>query len=72
MMDVPEAPDTPDYYFDLELTPDATKKEIITAFRQLSIKLHPDKNPGKEKAVQPKFVKVRPSSPFRPTRPRSF
>lgn len=53
-----EAPDTPDYYLDLELTPVATSKEITRAFRKLSIKLHPDKNRGKEKEVEPKFVKV--------------
>lgn len=51
-------PEEPDYYFDLGLTQDATKQEITTAFRKLSLKVHPDKNPGKEKEFQPRFVKV--------------
>eukprot|EP00808_Paulinella_micropora_P016769 g26955.t1 len=46
-----------DYYQTLGLERDASDKEIKKAFRQLSLKYHPDKNPGDEAANQ-KFVAV--------------
>jgi len=46
-----------DYYKILELEPDATENEIKRNFRKLSLKYHPDKNPGDEVAHQ-KFVDV--------------
>jgi len=41
-----------DYYKTLELRRDATEDEIKRGFRKLSIKYHPDKNPGDEAAAQ--------------------
>jgi len=46
-----------DYYEILELKPDATAQEIKKNFRRLSLKYHPDKNPGDDVAHQ-KFVDV--------------
>lgn len=51
-------PKIPDYYFDLGLKQNATKREITVAFRRLSLQFHPDKNPGKEAEFKPKFIKV--------------
>lgn len=41
-----------DYYEVLEVSPDADETEIKKAFRSLSKKYHPDKNPGDEAARQ--------------------
>jgi len=46
-----------DYYRILELSRDCTEDEIKRAFRKLSIKYHPDKNPGDEESAQ-KFLDV--------------
>ena len=46
-----------DYYKTLEISKDATADEIKRAFRKLSIKYHPDKNPGDQVSAQ-KFLDV--------------
>ena len=46
-----------DYYKTLEISKDATDDEIKKAFRRLSIKYHPDKNPGDQVSAQ-KFLDV--------------
>ena len=47
-----------DYYYRvLELNQDATESDIKKAFRRLSIKFHPDKNPGDQNAAQ-KYLEV--------------
>lgn len=49
--------DTSDYYKLLGVSRDATTKEIKKAFRTLSLKYHPDRNPGDEKAHE-LYVKI--------------
>lgn len=46
-----------DYYKILELDKDATESEIKKAFRRLSVKFHPDKNPGDQESAQ-RYLKV--------------
>lgn len=45
----------PDYYAVLEIERDATAAEIKSAYRRLAKQFHPDKNPGREQEVEPKF-----------------
>jgi DnaJ-class molecular chaperone with C-terminal Zn finger domain len=46
-----------EYYDILEVTPQAKENEIKKAYRRLSQKYHPDRNPGDEEAHQ-KFLKI--------------
>ncbi|KAI0403912.1 hypothetical protein F4802DRAFT_265674 [Xylaria palmicola] len=43
------------YYADLELQPSASADEIKKQFKKLALKYHPDRNPGREAEVNPKF-----------------
>ncbi|KAI1133094.1 hypothetical protein F5Y10DRAFT_289862 [Nemania abortiva] len=43
------------YYADLELQPSASPDEIKKQFKKLALKYHPDRNPGREAEVNPKF-----------------
>jgi hypothetical protein len=36
---------TEDYYAVLELTQTATREQVIRSYKQLALKLHPDRNP---------------------------
>ncbi|KIX03398.1 uncharacterized protein Z518_06950 [Rhinocladiella mackenziei CBS 650.93] len=47
-----------DYYADLDLPPTADAEEIKKQFRQLAKQYHPDRNPGHEVDVVPKFQAV--------------
>ena len=44
--------DGEDYYHLLKVNPQASKPEIKKAWRKLSMKYHPDKNPGDEQASE--------------------
>lgn len=46
-----------DFYGVLGVGRDASKDEIKRAYKRLSIKYHPDKNPGDD-AAQKKFIEV--------------
>ena len=46
-----------DYYKILGISRDASKDEIRRAYKRLSIKYHPDKNPGDDNA-QKKFIEI--------------
>lgn len=48
---------TEDYYSILGISKDADSKQIKKAFRTLSVKYHPDKNPG-DKGVHEKFMNI--------------
>ncbi|KAI0441562.1 hypothetical protein F4803DRAFT_414413 [Xylaria telfairii] len=52
---MPKWDKTRDYYADLELQTSATPDEIKRQFKKLALKYHPDRNPGKEAEVNPKF-----------------
>lgn len=53
---------TRDYYADLELKSNATEAEIKKQFRQLALKYHPDRNPGRETEVNAKFQTIQAAS----------
>lgn len=46
-----------DYYDTLGLTRSASKDEVRRAYKRLSIKFHPDKNPGDDKAHK-RFIDI--------------
>lgn len=52
---MPKWDKTRDYYADLELSPNASTDEIKKQFKRLALKYHPDRNPGREAEVNPKF-----------------
>jgi len=45
----------PDYYAIFEIERNATAAEIKSTYRKLAKQFHPDKNPGMEQEVEPKF-----------------
>ncbi|MCJ1461747.1 hypothetical protein MMC07_000346 [Pseudocyphellaria aurata] len=47
-----------DYYRDLECTPAADAVEIKKQYKKLALKLHPDRNPGKEQEFNAKFQTI--------------
>ncbi|KAI1115373.1 hypothetical protein F5Y14DRAFT_450191 [Nemania sp. NC0429] len=52
---MPKWDKTRNYYADLELQPSASSDEIKRQFKKLALKYHPDRNPGREAEVNPKF-----------------
>ncbi|KAF2465534.1 uncharacterized protein BDR25DRAFT_360476 [Lindgomyces ingoldianus] len=46
------------YYADLEISANADENEIRKAFRQLALKFHPDRNPGREAEFVTKFQQI--------------
>ncbi|KAI1142286.1 hypothetical protein F5Y05DRAFT_220604 [Hypoxylon sp. FL0543] len=52
---MPKWDKTRDYYADLELPSNATIDEVKKQFKKLALKYHPDRNPGREAEVNPKF-----------------
>ncbi|KAK5242598.1 hypothetical protein LTR16_008407, partial [Cryomyces antarcticus] len=46
------------YYADLELPPDACVDDVKKQFRKLALKYHPDRNPGRETDVIPRFQAI--------------
>ncbi|KAI1210846.1 uncharacterized protein F4807DRAFT_40958 [Annulohypoxylon truncatum] len=47
-----------DYYADLELSSNASTEEVKKQFKKLALKYHPDRNPGREAEVNPKFQTI--------------
>ncbi|KAI2469373.1 hypothetical protein F4781DRAFT_220814 [Annulohypoxylon bovei var. microspora] len=47
-----------DYYADLELSTTASTEEVKKQFKKLALKYHPDRNPGREAEVNPKFQTI--------------
>ena len=43
---------TKDYYFILQLKPNATRQEIKKSYRKLALQYHPDRNPGNTEAAE--------------------
>ncbi|KAI0840901.1 hypothetical protein F5Y06DRAFT_232761 [Hypoxylon sp. FL0890] len=52
---MPKWDKTRDYYADLEISSNASTEEIKKQFKKLALKYHPDRNPGREAEVNPKF-----------------
>ncbi|KAI2629456.1 hypothetical protein GGS21DRAFT_492387 [Xylaria nigripes] len=52
---MPKWDKTRNYYADLELQSSASSDEIKKQFKKLALKYHPDRNPGREAEVNPKF-----------------
>ena len=50
--------DSEDFYKVLGLTRNATESEIKKAYRKLSLKYHPDKNPNNKEQAEEIFKKV--------------
>ncbi|KAI1470756.1 uncharacterized protein F4812DRAFT_277565 [Daldinia caldariorum] len=55
---MPKWDKTRDYYADLELSASASTEEIKKQFKRLALKYHPDRNPGREAEVNPKFQTI--------------
>ncbi|KAI1105843.1 hypothetical protein F4804DRAFT_340899 [Jackrogersella minutella] len=55
---MPKWDKTRDYYADLELPSSATTEDVKKQFKKLALKYHPDRNPGKEAEVNPKFQTI--------------
>ncbi|KAI1806134.1 hypothetical protein F4811DRAFT_560606 [Daldinia bambusicola] len=55
---MPKWDKTRDYYADLELSSSASTEEIKKQFKKLALKYHPDRNPGREAEVNPKFQTI--------------
>ncbi|KAI8963797.1 hypothetical protein F5Y11DRAFT_130128 [Daldinia sp. FL1419] len=55
---MPKWDKTRDYYVDLELSSSASTEEIKKQFKKLALKYHPDRNPGREAEVNPKFQTI--------------
>jgi len=47
-----------EYYKRLKLTPTASPAEVKRAYRRLRAKYHPDRNKGREAAVEPEFKRI--------------
>lgn len=50
--------DSEDFYEVLGVSRNADEKEIKKAYRKLSLKYHPDKNPNNKEAAEEVFKKV--------------
>jgi DnaJ-class molecular chaperone len=46
------------FYDTLDVAPDASSQEIRQAYRKLSMRWHPDKNPDQEAEAQARFVEI--------------
>ncbi|OTB08080.1 hypothetical protein M426DRAFT_200736 [Hypoxylon sp. CI-4A] len=55
---MPKWDKTRNYYADLDLPANASTDEIKKQFKKLALKYHPDRNPGREAEVNPKFQTI--------------